>query len=382
MESYFRYCDIRRGHLTDVGQKLSVLNEELNASDSTMSELERNLEQVKKESLRLNRLMEQSLYISESLRSASLTTDVKSLEREMWQLERECRLFPSSPNPPKTQPPPRVRPTTPDHSNDFLTVKEELLELKRQVGHITQSPLSPSPLSHPRGSTAQRDYHHCHNNTPEFSRKPSSNLPTMIQTPIHSKFFQGLPTPPTTASSTSSIASGHERFNSPLSKWTQLDESSLNLTPDLRRPARKAVVPSTIGTPTIKHSASHDSIFESASTQSYFQASSACQSSQSSLSSSVTPSPTYFSASACFGQNNKSSPLILSSTRGKKAAGLSSRKSFWNLWDKSSPKPPRETSSLRKVSPSPGLGRPVVCTEVDTEMLQDALEGLIYEQNK
>ena len=74
-------------------------------SDSTMSELERNLEQVRNESRRLTGLMEQSLQMTQNLQSPSILTDINSLEREMWKLERECRLFSSPQSKPPCVPP-------------------------------------------------------------------------------------------------------------------------------------------------------------------------------------------------------------------------------------------------------------------------------------
>ena len=330
--------------------------------------------------------MEQTLQITESLQSSGTLTDVKSLEREMWRLERECRLFssPRSKSPSPTKSP--VCPPT-DIRNELLSTKEELAALKRQIQHIT-SPLPPPTFSHSRQSTAEHHHHHYYYHLPEYSRDLPQHSPAEVQdTPVPTKFFRELPTPPLTSSSRSSISLRHDRFNSALSTWPQIDveEDPTDLPPDLRRKGSYESILTTISKPTllnvtpkIKRSASHESIFGLDSTPSFRRITSPHQSRQSSpLSSSATSSPTYLSASAYLRQNNTSSLLLLSSARGKQSRGLSSRKSFWNIWDKSSsPRSNRGTSSLRNVSAPSELGRPVViCTEVNIGMLQDALEG-------
>jgi hypothetical protein len=355
-------------------------------SDSTVSELENNIEQVKNESRRLTGLMEQSLQITESLRSSGTLTDVKSLEREMWRLERECRLFsyPRSKSP-APSPSPTKSPFCPptDVRNELLSTKEELAALKRQMQHIT-SPLPPPALSHSRHSTAEHHHHHYYYHLPEYSRDLPQHSPAAVQdTPVPTKIFRELPTPPLTASSSSSVSLRHDRFNSALSTWPQIDIEE-DSTPGLRRKASYESILTTISKPTplnftpkIKRSASHESILGLDSTPSFRRITSPHQLPQSSpLSSSATSSPTYLSASAYLRQNNTSSLLLLSSARGKQFRGLSSRKSFWNIWDSSSSRLNRGTSSLRNVSAPSALGRPVViCTEVNIGMLQDALEG-------
>ena len=298
----------------------------------------------------------------------------------MWKLERECRLFSS----PQSKPciPPTCSSTT-DLREELFTAKEELAELKRQIQHIAKSPLtSPTFPHHSRQSSAEHHHHHYYYHLPEYSRElpPTTAAPAKIQdTPIHNKFFRELPTPPQTSSSTSSLSVRHERFNSSLSAWPQIDIESdpTDLPVDCRRkPSHDSLLNPT--TPTIKRSASHESIFESKSTPPFRHLSSSPnQSTRSSPhSTSATSSPTYLSASAYLRQNNTSSLLLLSSARGKQFRGLKSRKSFWNLWDKSSPRPSRGvSSSLRNVSSSADLGRHIICTEVDVGMLQDALEG-------
>jgi hypothetical protein len=351
-------------------------------SDSTMCELERSLEQVRNESLRLTGLMEQSLQMTRNLKSPLVLTDIKSLEREMWKLERECRLFSS----PQNKPPPSVPSFCPpkDLREELLTAKEELAELKRQVQHITKSPLTSSTFPHhSRQSSAEHHHHYYYYHLPEYSRElpPPIAAPAKTQdTPIHTKIFRELPTPPQTASSASSLSLRHERFNSSLSAWPQIDiePDPTHLPVDLRRkPSHDSLLsPTILNTPTIKRSASHDSIFESKSTP-RLSSSSPNQSPRSSPQShSATSSPTYLSASAYLRQNTTSSLLLLSSARGKQSRSLSSRKSFWNLWDKSSLRTNKGvSSSLRNVSSSADLGRCVVCTEVDVGMLQDALDG-------
>ena len=353
-----------------------------------MYELEKNLKTVRNESRRLTGLIEQSLELTRNLQSPSTITDIKSLEREMRKLERECQLFSSSQNKLLISP---ICPPTIDIREELLTTKEELEELKRQVQRITKSPLtSPTFPHHSRKSTAEHHHYHHYYHLPEYSRESSPPIaaPVKIQeTPIHNKFFRELPTPPQTASSSSSLSTRNERFNSSLSAWPQIDiESNLNDLPvDLRRKASKnsllnPTILSPITTPTIKRSASHESIFESSNSTPSFSrlSSSPNQSPRSSPhSASTTSSPTYLSASAYLRQNNTSSLLLLSSARGKQSRALSSRKSFWNLWDKSPPRSNRGvSSSLRSVSSSADLGGyAVVCTEVDVGMLQDALEG-------
>jgi hypothetical protein len=351
-----------------------------------MYELERNLEQVRNESRRLTRLMEQSFQMTRNLQLSSTLTDIKSLEREMWRLERECRSFSFSQSKPSSP----ICPPTIDLREELLTTKEELEELKRQVQHITKSPLtSPTLPHHSRQSTAEYHHHHHHYHHPGYSKEspPPIATPVKIQeTPIHTKFFRELPTPPQTASSTSTLSVRHERLDSPLSAWQQIDieSKSTDLAVDLRRkvshdsPLHPTIL-NVVATPTVKRSASHESILESSNSTPSFRlfASSPNQSPRSSpYSTSATSSPTYLSASAYLRQNSTSSLLLLSSERGKQARGLSSRKISWKLWDKSSPRTKRGvSSSLRNVSSSADLGRYVVCTEVDVGMLQDALEG-------
>lgn len=329
--------------------------------------------------------------MSQHLQSqGTATSDVKPLEREMWQLERECRLF-SSPSRNGSRSASPIRPATSDIRNELLTHKEQLADLKRQIRHITQLPQSPPTYDHSRQSTAEHHHHYYYYQTPEFSRELSFNPPSKFQsTPIHTKFFGDLPTPPPTASSLSTISGRHERFNSSLSAWPpQLDsERDYEETrPVLHRTYSQESIRTAISdpnmsnaiiTPTLKRSSSLESIFDPNSTpQSHRQTSPGRSPRSSPLSSSATSSPTYLSASAYLRQNNTSSLLLLSSARGKQSRGLSSRKSFWNLWDKS-PRPGmgRRTSSLKNVLHPPDLGgRVVVCTEVDVGMLQDALEG-------
>lgn len=346
--------------------------------------------------------MEQSVLMSRNLQHWG-SEDVKSLEREMWQLERECRLF-STPASIKAisrstspQPQPHATPS-PDIRNELLHTKEELAQLKRQIQQITLSSppqSSPMTLSHSRQSTAEHHHHHYYYHpVPEFSREVSFNPPSTksISTPIHSKFFRELPTPPPTASSMSTLSGRHDRFNSSLSSavWPQDIDSMDVESPALERTfSHESILTTTsnptflsaISTPILKRSASHDSIFDAPSIQtSTPQKISLSPSPRSSprsspLSSSATSSPTYFSASASLRQNTTSSLLLLSSTRGKQSRSLSSRKSFWSLWEKT-PQQGRQGRQGRTVSHSPlGLGdRMVVCTEIDVGMLRDALE--------
>src|SRR5436190_14534013 len=106
-----------------------------------MFELERNLEQIRNEGQQLTRLVEQSLATTQNLlQSPSSLTDVMSLEREMWQLEREWRLFllarsPVSPlSHSVTQ---SFCPQTQDTRDEILPKREELVELKIQTQQIT-----------------------------------------------------------------------------------------------------------------------------------------------------------------------------------------------------------------------------------------------------
>lgn len=376
--------------IANVLQKLAELNEELSVSDSTVSDLETGLEQVRNESQRLTGLMEQSLLMTLNLETFAESADVKSLEREMWGLERECRLFSSSPSRNRTRLPPPARLPTSELRDEILTAKEQVAELKRQIEQFTQSPMiSPtfSHHSHSRQSTAEHHHHHYYYGVSEFQQPlpPAiSSGPTKIQeTPIHTKFFRELPTPPSTASTTSSLSLRHERFNSALT-WAQIEpEPDMNDLPQdrRRRMSHESITVSSGSTllqpvtPKIKRSASHESILDPTLSPSFRHISSPHQSPRSSpLSSSATSSPTYLSASAYLRQNNTSSLLLLSSARGKQSRGLSSRKSFWNLWDKTNNIP--RSGRGRFASGPPGLGsRVVVCTEVDVGMLQDALEG-------
>ena len=324
-----------------------------------------------------------------NLESSAEYADVKSFEREMWGLERECRLFSSSPSRKRTRPPPPARLPTSDLRDEILTTKEQLAELTRKIEHITHSPMiSPtfSHQGHSRQSTAEHHHHHYYYGVSEFQHQLPPVIPvgpTKLQdTPIHTKFFRELPTPPSTASTTSSLSLRHERFNSGLN-WAQIEpEPDINDLPqDLRRRMSHESIALSPDctllqpvTPTIRRSSSHESILDPTLSPSLRRLSSPNQSPRSSpLSSSATSSPTYISASAYLRQNNTSSLLLLSSTRGKQSRGLSSRKSFWNLWDKTNT--PRSGRG-RFASGPPGLGsRVVVCTEVDVGMLQDALEG-------
>ena len=333
--------------------------------------------------------MEQSLLMSLNLETCSESADVKSLEREMWGLERECRLFSSSPSRNRSRPPPPARLPTADLRDEILTTKEQLAELKRQIEHITQSPMiSPtfSHQSHSRQSTAEHHHHHYYYGVTEFQQQLPPAIPvapTKIQdTPVHTKFFRELPTPPSTASTTSSVSFHHERFNSALT-WAQIEpETDINDLPQelRRRISHESITLSSDSaylqpkTPKLKRASSHESILDPTVSPSFRRLSSPHHSPRSSpLSSSTTSSPTYLSASAYLRQNNTSSLLFLSSARGKQSRGLSSRKSFWNLWDKTNS--PRSGRG-RNASGPPVLGsRVVVCTEVDVGMLQDALEG-------
>lgn len=342
-----------------------------------MSELESILACVKDESLRLAGLMEQSAQMANAITIPSGGGEVKSLEREMWQLERECRLF-ASPSRRITRSPSPERSPSPDLRDEILTTKEQLAVLKRQIEHIT-SPTSPK-FHHSRQPTAEHHHHHYYYHTPDFPAPLSP--PKLRDTPIHSKFFHELPTPPPTASSTSTFSRRHDRFNSSLSAWPHFDiedakpilertnshESIFTITSD--PPIPRSITPQ----PHLKRSSSHESIFE---IEPVTPRPSPRRSPRSSpLSSGATSSPTYLSASAYLRQNSTSSVLLLSSTRGKQSRGLSSRKSFWNLWDRSNIRATRGTSSLRNNLSTSGMGgRVVVCTEIDVGMLQDALEG-------
>jgi hypothetical protein len=201
-------------------------------------------------------------------------------------------------------------------------------------------------------------------------------------TPIHSRFFRDLPTPPLTASS-ASTSIRHERFSSLFSAYPLADlnipveeaphslERTYSDDSMASSPQTESYVKHLTATP-LKRSSSHESIFENTSTPMI----TARQSPRSSpLSSSTISTPTYLSASAYLRQNTTSSLLLLSSARGKQSRGLSSRKSFWNLFDKGSS--PRIRAGLAHESArTSDLGsRVVVCTEVDAGLLRDALEG-------
>jgi hypothetical protein len=318
-----------------------------------MFELESNLEEIRSESLRLAGLMEQSLLITHDLGN-STPNDVKSLEREMWKLERECRLF-SAPLQSKSLP---TSPPPSDLRREILTTKEQLAELQRQIHSIAQSPLDSPTFKHSRQSTAEHHYHHYYYHVPEFQKETTYNSPAILHdTPLHTKFFRELPTPPPTASSTSSTR--HERLSSSFSTWPQ-EPDSLS---DLPRTPSSPRISDILLTP-LKRSSSHDSIFEPSSFP--FPRSSPL--------SSATSSPTYLSASAYLRQNHTSSLLLLSSARGKQSRGLSSRKSFWNLWEKTARG--KGVSGLRNAGSVVEGGKGVVvCTEIDVGMLRDALEG-------
>src|SRR5271156_2126254 len=120
--------------------------------------------------------MQQSLLLSQNLPALSESNNVKAFEREMWELERECRLI----SLPSTSPPSvlesSLRPLTPDLRNEIQSTKDELAELKRQIQSITQSPFPSSPLAHSRQSTSATTEHHHHHYyypMPEFSPEPN-----------------------------------------------------------------------------------------------------------------------------------------------------------------------------------------------------------------
>lgn len=325
--------------------------------------------------------------MTENLQTPGTVVDVKTLERDMWQLERECRLLstPSKSNSNPTLATPS--PQTTDLRDELLTTKEELAELKRQVEQFTQSPSSPTFPGRSRQSTAEHHHHHYYYHMPEYARPLSfASLVKAEGTPIHSRFFRELPTPPLTASSTSTSIR-HERFSSSFSGYplpdvnTPIEESPA----DLERTYSHESISTTTSaltdpyasnrlvTTPLKRSSSHESIFDHLSSTPVTTTKQSPRSSP--LSSSATSSPTYLSASAYLRQNTTSSLLLLSSARGKQSRGLSSRKSFWNLWDKGNTPHSRGKPTRGRVHTSDLGSRVVVCTEVDVGMLRDALEG-------
>src|SRR5579862_1949703 len=200
---------------------LTNLNEQLTVSDSTLSNLEESLSQVRNESARLHGLMEQSLAMTQNLQTSGAVADVKSLEREMWELERECRLL-STPVKGVSRPS-TLSPRTSELHHELISTKEQLAELKRQVEQFTQSPGSPTFPTRSRESTAEHHHHHYYYHVPEFARPLSYASQIKAEdTPIHSRFFRELPTPPLTASSISTSVR-HERFSSSLSGYPLAD---------------------------------------------------------------------------------------------------------------------------------------------------------------
>jgi hypothetical protein len=363
-------------------KKLADLNEELAVRDSTVSDLESHIHRVTSESERLQNLMEQSLLMTETLQQVEESGDIKSIEREMWALERECRRISSSSRPSSSSDSTELSlpPSPLNLKAEFRTTKEEIADLKRAIQQITQSPLdSPTFSTHSRQSTTEHHHHHHY----YYPVNEISSPPPPQQTPMHTKFFTELPTPPATASSISSLSM---KRLSTLSAWPQNDYFDPE-TPCLPRDLSQSSILTTssnpsflsvVTTPTLKRSTSHESIFDSTPSRKA-PASHPLSPGRSPLaSSSATSSPTFLSASAYLRQNRTSSVLLLSSTRGKQSRGLSSRKSFWNLWETRSP---RSGGSGRKLSSlwnggEGEMGRPVVvCTEVDIGMLRDALDG-------
>ena len=319
-------------------------------------------------------------------------SDMKSIERQMWRLEGESRRISSSSSSSSIQQSAsnlnvrkRYLPLSPLTLHaELCSTKEEIADLKRQIQQIAQPNLDSPKLSAPSRQSTTEHHHHHHYHVPDMSQ------PVQVhRTPLRTNFFQELPTPPQSASSISSLSVRNERLSSSLSIWpqvnTKIDPESSWVPSDMS--------PSSIGTstshlsflgvtatPTLKRSTSYESILDSTSTPCRRISPIHCSPASSPLaSSSVTSSPTYLSASAYLRQNRTSSLLLLSSARGKQYRALSSRKSFWNLWERpSSPRSVsgRALSSLRKVSSNTDLGKPVVvCTEVDIGMLQDALDG-------
>ena len=314
-------------------------------------------------------------------------SDIKSIERQMWRLERESRRISSSsiqqsPNSEKGSSP--LSPLT-LHA-ELCNTKEEIADLKRQIQQITQANLDSQTLSaHLPQSTIEHHHHHYYYHVPEISQPDQGH-----ETPLPAKFFPELPTPPKSASSISSLSVRRERLSSLLSVWPQEDaEIDLDSSPVPRDISQSTIGTLTshpsfldvIGTPTLKRSTSHESILDSTSTPCRRISPIHCSPSSSPLTSpSVTSSPTYLSASASLRQNRTSPLLLLSSARGKQYHALSSRKSFWNLWERSSSSPRsasrRTLSSLKNVRSNADLRKSVVvCTEVDIGMLQDALDG-------
>jgi hypothetical protein len=338
------------------------LNIQLDASDATVAELEKDLAQVTNESVRLDALLEESSRIVDNFDAPSV--DANQLQQTMLHLEREFRVLscPSKPIYPSQK--------TGGLRDEILTTKEQLAELTREIKKIaSHSSLS---SSHPssRDSPTEHHHHHYYYPLPEFRL-------TQADSPIHSKFFHELPTPPSTASARSSVSLRDQRFNSYISSLRHVDNhSNLSETGSERprRLSRESVLSSTsnvtllcpIDTPTLRRSTSHESIFEPTP----FSPSSYQSPRSPSLSSSASTSPTYLSASAHLRQNNMSPLLLLSSARGKQS--LSSKKSFWNMWDKS-PRTTKRPSMLRNVSNA--SKNIVLCTEVDLGMLEDALKG-------
>lgn len=387
MASYFRYSSIAaiKKEILDtfldgwdpllMVKKLADLNEELAVRDSTVSDLESHIHRVTSERERLQSLMDQSLLMTETLQQVEASEDIKSIEREMWALERECRrIFSSSRPSSSSDSSKRSLPPSPlNLKAELRTTKEEIADLKRAIQQITQPLDSPTFSTHSRQSTTEHHHHHYY-----YPINDISSPPPPQETPLHQKFFTELPTPPATASSISSLSM---KRLSTLSAWPQNDYFDSE-TPSLSRdPSQSSILTtssnpsflSVIATPTLKRSTSHESIFFS--TPCRKAPLSHPLSPASSPLASATSSPTFLSASAYLRQNRTSSLLLVSSTRGKQSRGLSSRKSFWNLWEARSPRSGvsgRKLSSLRNGE----MGKPVVvCTEVDIGMLRDALDG-------
>ena len=340
---------------------------------------------MRNESARLNGLMEQSLVMTQNLEMPGVVPDVKFLEREVWQLERECRLLstplktisrPSSATP---------SPQTSELRKELLSTKEELAELKRQVELIKNPPGSPTFGGRSRQNTSQHHYHHYYYHAPDFTRPLSYASEGKMEedTPIRSRFFRELPTPPLSASS-ASASIRHQRFSSLFSAYPPADLKTPveEVPPPLERTYSQDTIASSVQTDPytkpllttpLKRSSSHESIFDQTLSTPVLTVRQSPRSSP--LCCTTTSSPTYLSASAYLRQNTTSSLLLLSSTRGKQSRGLSSRKSFWNLFDKGSSPRTRVALAHERANTS-DLGSPVVvCTEVDVGMLRDALEG-------
>jgi len=333
--------------------------------------------------------MEHSQLMVQRLQQAE-ASDITSIERQICRLERESRRIPSSsiqqsPSSPNLEQGSSPLSPLALHA-ELCNTKEEIADLRRQIQQITQADLDSQALSaHSRQSTTEHHHHHYYYHVPEISQPVEGH-----ETPLPARFFPELPTPPQSASSISSLSVQYERLSSSLSVWPQvdaeIDPESPSVPRDMSQGGIATLTPhpsflNVIGTPTLKRSTSHESILDSTSTP--------CRrislidrspSSSPLTSSSVTSSPTYLSASADLRQNRTSPLLLLSSARGKQYHALSSRKSFWNLWERSSASPRsasrRTLSSVKNVRSNTDLRKSVVvCTEVDIGMLQDALDG-------